>query len=174
MNSKTELVERRLINFELFFQTVALHKQVKNVVQFLRLKPSGEPKKKVPFSLYFPDQKKLKININEDTMCVEIIRTLNRKYPTCFNDTSSYAIVFLHHKHGEKILDEFECPLQLLENFQEKLMGSLSAKLFSRQVTNKEGGSLLKYFDPKASSAFYIKRFYWSLTIMEPDPWTDD
>ena len=111
------MVERRLINFELFFQSVVLHEQVTNVVRFLRLKPSGEDKERKPISLFFPNLKKLRLNIHEDTTCAEIIRKMNKQYPTCLNDPSSYALVFLHHKHGEKILDEFECPLQLQENY---------------------------------------------------------
>ena len=111
INSKTELVERRLIHFELFFQTVVMNKQVQNVLQFLWLKSDGTQMDKQKFVLFMPNRKKLSLMINEVTTAWEILRRLNSKYNNLFIDVDNYALVFFHKKHGEKILDEFECPI---------------------------------------------------------------
>lgn len=44
---------------------------------------------------------------------------INRQYNGIFEPIDDHAIVFVHQKYGEKILDKFECPLQIEENFKE-------------------------------------------------------
>ena len=125
--------------------------------------------------IYFPSKKRYKIKLGHDTTCRNILLHLNKKYKSCFMNITDYSIAFVHYKYGEKIMDEYECPLQLLENLQEKFLGSVAHKLFSRKVTTREGESLLRYFDRKASYVFYVKRiFYPSSAYIAQPSWKPD
>lgn len=63
--------------------------------------------------------KKVKFKIHEFITCKEIIEQLNVKYKGSFDPEDNFAIIFIHQKYGEKILDEFECPMRIIENFLE-------------------------------------------------------
>ena len=51
------------------------------------------------------------LKINYYVTCKEIIDQINTQYNGMFDPVEDYAIIFVHSKYGEKILDEFECPL---------------------------------------------------------------
>jgi hypothetical protein len=65
-----------------------------------------------------------------------------------------HAIIFVHVKYGEKILDEFDCPIQLIENYSEGegFFKSIAWSLISKQVTTmKDVKSIIRYFEGKDS-----------------------
>lgn len=69
--------------------------------------------------------------------CGEIIESINKQYNGMFEPIEDHAIMFIHQKYGEKILDKYECPLQIIENYSESegFFKSLASNIFtSRKV----------------------------------------
>ena len=85
--------------------------------------------------------------------------TLKNKYQEFFQNLEQYSMIFVHDKHGEKILDEYECPLQVLENFSEKLV--INIKFWGKTVKNGAGNQILRYFEPQLNYAFFIAQTYF-------------
>jgi len=49
--------------------------------------------------------------INEYVTCKEILEQINNQYDRMLDPIEDHAMVFEHQNYGEKILDEFECPI---------------------------------------------------------------
>jgi len=58
--------------------------------------------------------------------------TLNKKYSNSFYPVHDFSLIFVHKFHGEKIIDEYDCPLFVIENYEQKFMQNLKTTLFSR------------------------------------------
>ncbi len=96
--------------------------------------------------------------------------TLNWKYENCFLPPHHFSLIFVHKIHGEKIIDEYDCPLFVAENFETKFFQNIKTSLFSWQVTmKKDGKQLISYFNNKNNEdyVFYVKRIYCSYELIK-------
>lgn len=87
--------------------------------------------------VYFPDRKCQRVKLYYETISKEIIKNFDVSGKFNLVDRDMYSLVFLHSKYGEKILDDYECPIQLLENVEGEFFKNLGHKIFSRKVTTR-------------------------------------
>lgn len=89
-----------------------MYSNTSDIINILGLKPKKLPKEKKnnKIRIFFSDMSK-NINIAYESTSQDIISTINKKYPGVLGNLENYSMVFVHHLHGEKILDEFECPI---------------------------------------------------------------
>jgi hypothetical protein len=48
--------------------------------------------------------------------------SVHKKNKFCLPGLKNCSVFCLHPKYGEKLLDSYECPLQLLQNYNETTM----------------------------------------------------
>ena len=66
--------------------------------------------------------KKIHIKVSKNTTCWEILATLNKKYDNRFIPSYDFSLIFVHKHHGEKVVDEFDSPLLVAENYETKML----------------------------------------------------
>jgi hypothetical protein len=170
MNEKTEVTERRQVNFELFFQTIMLHETYINhdlTKDFFKFDYDYEQEKKSnKLTVYYLDKEKSKflIDIGYETTTQIILKEINKNWD--IRDIDSFRVCFLSEKYGEKVLDLYECPWQVQENF-EASKASFMQRFVGHSVTSKPRNNTLRFFEPKNKYAFYVRRF-----IFHPEDYT--
>lgn len=167
MNSKTELIQRRQVNFELFFQKVCLVRQFLEhpiTQEFFKFNYNYDKEdKNEVLTINFCHKKHLKLKVSYETTTFDILNEISTIWD--IRDIDRYRICFVHCKHGEKLLDWYECPLHLVENYD---VSGFSLKLFGKKVTKKMSKEILEFFDGK-SHVFYVKR-----VIFHPEDFSFD
>lgn len=163
INQRTEVVERRTINFELFFQTIMLHESYIShdlTRDFFKMgKANREEQKTEKMKIYYVDKVKafLEVDVAYETTTQEILQDFNKEWDV--RDIEMYRVCFVSEKYGEKILDIHECPIQVLENYSAtSKSSSFFGSLIGKRVTKKPRDNILRYFEDKAKSALYVRR----------------
>lgn len=161
--SKTEVIERRRINFELFFQTLMIGTGSENVSDnnylsyfktnaFFKIDYSfNSDQRDQVIKLHFCHKKVKEIMVSEETSAQDLLDQVAEIWD--IRDIECYRISFVHYKHGEKLLDFDECPLQMIENYEATGVN----KFFGKKVTKKMNSDILDYFEGK-THVFYVKR----------------
>lgn len=161
--SKTEVIERRRINFELFLQTIMLgagststdennyllYFKTRKFFKFDYLYAKDEKSEKL--SVHFCHRKNLEIKVSQESTSMDILNQVAEVWD--IRDIDAYRVSFVHNKYGEKLLDNDEWPLNMIENFESHGI----TKLFGKKVTKKMSSDILDFFDSK-SHIFYVKR----------------
>jgi len=161
-SDKTEVTERRQINFELFFQTVMLHRPYmshKSTIEFFKLNyVYGSENKTNEVKIYYLElnqEKEFKsLKIGYESSWKHILNELNLEWDV--RDIESFRICFVSEKYGEKILDLYECPLQVIENHLDS-KESLFKKFIGKRVTKKPRKNIIEYFKEK-NYMLYVRR----------------
>jgi hypothetical protein len=100
------------------------------------------------------------LKINPLYTCGDILTDINKQHDNCFAPLEDHAIVFYHIKFGEKILDAFECPLQILKNCTEEsgFFKNIASKVFSsRKVQNSQNvKSIITFLEKEVQQCFFI------------------
>lgn len=159
-NEKTEVTERRQINFELFFQTIMLHDEYLNhekTKEFFKFEYSYSDEVKgneLPIYYLSKDVAKIKVPVGYETRTKDILEEINKTW--FIRDINAFRICFVTEKYGEKILDEYECPCQVIETY-EASSGSLLKSMIGKRVTKKPRANIIHYFGEK-NTMFYMRR----------------
>jgi hypothetical protein len=169
-NEKTEVTERRQVNFELFFQTIMIHESyLNNAISMGFFKLDGVVNNKNnKLKIYYLDRDPsfYTIESSYETTTIEILKEIGEKWD--IRDILMFSICFLSEKHGEKTLDLYECPIQVMENFEASKV-SFMKSLIGKSVSSKPRNNILRYFEKKDKYAFYIRR-----VIFDPQDYTLD
>jgi hypothetical protein len=159
--SKTEVIERRRINFELFFQTIMIGSgstDENNYLSFFKTKAFfkfdysfAKDNRDQKIVVHFCHKKTLEIKASDETTAQDLLDQVSEIWD--IRDIDAYRVSFVHYKHGEKQLDFDECPLQMMDNFEAHGVN----KIFGKRVTKKMSSDILDFFGGK-THIFYIKR----------------
>ena len=164
MNSKTEVIERRRINFELFLQTLMIgggksNDDQNNFLSFYKTRSffkfdysfaNDERTEKI--KIHFCNNKFLEVKASQDTSAGDILALVQKSWD--IRDIIDYRLAFVHHRYGEKLLESDECPLPMIENITAT---GIFGKPYGKKVTKKMNSDILEFFKAK-DSIFYMKK----------------
>jgi len=170
INQRSEVIERRTINFELFFQTVMLHGCYLRdplTLNFFKLgQDSKEEEKTEQHKFYYCGNKAgFLLDIAYETTTLQILSTIQTQWN--IRDINTYRVCFVSEKYGEKILDHYECPIQVIQNYEAEWKGSSFVRNWvgvGKRIKNKPRSYILRYFNSKNKYIFYVRR-----VIFTPD-----
>lgn len=169
-NEKTEVTERRQVNFELFFQTIMIHESYLNheiSKEFFKLEKVVRNKNQ-KLKVYYLDREPsfYTIELSYETTTQEILNEIAEQWD--IRDIKMFRICFVSEKYGEKTLDLHECPCQVIENF-EATKTNILKNFIGKSVSSKPRSNILRYFEKKNKYVFYIRR-----VIFDPEDYTLD
>lgn len=170
MNSKTEVIERRRINFELFLQTIMIgggqsDDSKNNFLSYFKTRSFfkldynfAKDNRTEKIDIHFCNNKCLEVRVSQDTSAGDILALVQKSWD--IRDMNDYRLAFVHNRYGEKLLEADECPLQTIENIN---ASGYMTNWYGKKVTKKMNSDILEFFKAK-DSIFYMKK-----VIFRPD-----